>query len=89
MSALAACDAAGVVSFVEGSVCPDGLLTVYHALNMEIARDLGEVVFRHGWQPGVLLVPGIPEAETKEGALDALLAFRDWLELRADEGLVH
>jgi hypothetical protein len=37
-----------------------------------------EVKARHGHEIGVLLVPGVPEAETKKEAGDALAAWLDW-----------
>jgi hypothetical protein len=33
---------------------------------------------RHGYEPGVLLVPGIPEATTDDEAMNALVKFTEW-----------
>jgi hypothetical protein len=40
-------------------------------------REVVEVGARHGYEAGVLLVPGVPEAENDDAALDAVIAFRD------------
>lgn len=42
-------------------------------------RNLFHVISRHGWEPGVFLVPGMPEAATPQDAEDALLDWLDWL----------
>jgi hypothetical protein len=39
-------------------------------------------VGRHGYEKGVLLVPGIPEAENDDAAVDALLAFKTQVDVR-------
>jgi hypothetical protein len=33
---------------------------------------------RHGYEPGVLLVPGIPEATSDKEAMNALVKFTKW-----------
>lgn len=45
-------------------------------------RNLFQVVSRHGWEPGVILVPGMPEAATLQDAEDALLDWLDWIAKR-------
>lgn len=41
-------------------------------------KDRISAVARHGYQPGVLLVPGVPEAKTSEERINALHAFVVW-----------
>lgn len=46
-----------------------------------------QVVSRHGHQPGVYLVPGVPEAATIADAKDAVLDFVDWLASYERDGI--
>jgi hypothetical protein len=46
-------------------------------------RETIDVLARHGYQPGIILVPGVPEAETGEDALEALENFVDLVQDRA------
>lgn len=45
-------------------------------------RRLMQATARHGYKPGVLLVPGVPEAENDHVAATAMLRFRDWVTKR-------
>lgn len=73
-----ATDPRGVVTFHHGQE-PDGLLPVFRARSMRTARRVADAVCRHAYDGRTLLVPGLPEAADQPAALDALLAFRDWL----------
>ena len=53
-----------------GRPCPAGALPL-----PDVPRALIEARARRAYDGKTLLVPGVPEAETGEGALDALLAF--------------
>lgn len=45
-------------------------------------REMIEVVSRHAYDGKSLLVPGVPEADNKDAAVDALIAFKDWIKPR-------
>jgi hypothetical protein len=80
------CDAGGVIQF--GEAVPEGSLPIVKGEEKDV-RELMGVVARHARprKPGpdqVLLVPGIPEAENQEKAMDALIAFKAWLRKRKD-----
>lgn len=69
------CFASGQIEF--GITVPDGAL----ALAKGAARPLKqavEVLARHGYEPGVLLVPGVPEARSFEEAKAAVVRFVTW-----------
>lgn len=67
-------DRAGVLGF--GHRVPRGVLVVADDPDLDRLYDVVEVVSRHAYDGETLLVPGIPEAETDDQALDALIAFR-------------
>lgn len=52
----------------------DGAIVIASGNSREL-KPLVSVLARHGYTPGVLLVPGIPEARTDEEKLDALMRF--------------
>ena len=64
----------------------DGAKTIavgsYHRLS-----KLVQATSRHGYQGGVYLVPGIPEAANTVDAEDALLDFIDWLASHERDGI--
>jgi len=62
----------GVIEF--GEDVPDGALPVHEDVTDQVREHI-EVCARHGYQPGVLLVPGVPEAKDQHDALDALKSF--------------
>lgn len=57
---------------------PSGALEIVRGRSDDV-NAVVSVLARHGYgaSSGALLVPGIPEAETDDEALDALIAFRD------------
>lgn len=83
------CFASGEIDF--GKKVPDGALPIARGPAKPL-REFIETVSRHGYKteevngrptkiPGsdVLLVPGIPEADDQDTALDALFAFTGWI----------
>ena len=42
-------------------------------------RSTLEVCARHGYKPGILLVPGVPEAKNQDDGLEALASFKKQL----------
>lgn len=55
------------------------IIAIGHRRSM---RNLFQVVGRHGYDRGVILVPGVPEAASAQDAEDALLDWLDWLDKR-------
>lgn len=70
------CDRRGVIKF--GRSVPDGQLLVASA-PAKFLRDEITASARHAYDGKTLLVPGVPEAETEDEALDALIRFCDWV----------
>lgn len=60
-------DAAGVLSIRRAP--HDGLMTIATGSRHHLTK-LVQVASRHGWAPGVYLVPGIPEAANRTDAMD-------------------
>ncbi len=73
------CGRDGVIEF--GRQVPEGLLPIMRGRSREV-RAIVEVCARHAYDGRTLLVPGLPEAENDEAALDALMRFRDYVRLR-------
>lgn len=63
----------GVIEF--GGFVPDGRLAIASSADADKLRSTIEGCCRHAYDGVTLLVPGIPEAENDDAALDALLAF--------------
>lgn len=61
-----------------GPAVPDGAIPIARGGVKRLAR-LIDATARHAYDGETLLVPGVPEAETDDQALDALIAFRDWI----------
>lgn len=66
------CWRGGVIEF--GRRVPTGALPLDHGTERSV-RDRVEPLARRAYQKGVLLVPGIPEAETDVAALEAYERF--------------
>ncbi|MFH1033700.1 MAG: host nuclease inhibitor protein [Pseudomonadota bacterium] len=64
----------GVIQF--SNRCPRGALPIAMCTDGARLREAVSAVARHGHEPGVLLVPGVPEADTEKDGMDALLKFR-------------
>lgn len=69
------CDASGQIGI--GVCVPSGRVAIakgpYRALKEEV-----ELKARHGYQAGVLLVPGVPEAMSLDEATAAVVGFVAW-----------
>ncbi|MEP9350597.1 hypothetical protein [Xanthobacter sp. KR7-225] len=68
-------DRRGVIGF--GNRMPAGVLHIADDPSHERLYEVVEVLARHAYDGETLLVPGIPEADNDDQALDALIAFRD------------
>lgn len=71
------CWKSGLIEF--GPVCPEGAIPLVTGEEKAV-RDAVDVIARHGYQPGVLLVSGVPEAEDSDAAVLAVLTMREELE---------
>lgn len=65
----------GLIEF--GPTIPDGALAIARGWESRIRDKVGSCA-RHGWTPGVLLVPGVPEADSDEAAEAAFSAWKSW-----------
>lgn len=73
------CWASGLIDF--GKVVPEGAIRFAIGIDNEL-QDHVAVLARRGMgaSEGKLLVPGIPEAKSKNAAVDALIAWVEWAE---------
>lgn len=69
------CGVDGVIFFADE--VPQGFIEIVRGDPKQVRATLA-VVARHGYTPGVLLVPGVPEAEGEKEALLALHRWLDW-----------
>lgn len=69
-------DRRGVLEVIPGLEVPKGMLLLIRG-DRWLVEPVVQAQARHGYEPGVLLVPGIPEAENDVEAMDAAIAFRD------------
>lgn len=80
---IAYCDATGVIKF--GPTVPEGSLPIVKGEEKDV-KELIQVTSRHAWprvpdpEKQVYLVPGIPEAADQQAAMNALIAFKAWLQ---------
>lgn len=87
------CFADGVILF--GDCEPEGSLAfaVYRGSNAALFIDEVQTMARHGHADDLYLVPGVPEAETDQHAVDALIMWREWAFARngrkSDNGIVQ
>lgn len=65
--------ASGLIEF--GTKLPDGALPIASSCNEKALTETVEVLARHGYKDGELLVPGIPEAKNQNQARIALTRF--------------
>ncbi|HEU4958981.1 MAG TPA: host nuclease inhibitor protein [Sphingomonas sp.] len=61
-----------------GPAVPDGAIPIARGGLKRLSR-LIDATARHAYDGATLLVPGVPEADSDDAALDALLAYRDWI----------
>ena len=73
-------DRAGVIEF--GTRTPKGCLTIASHGDREALEAAVGPPARLAYDNKTLLVPGIPEADSDDDALEALLAFRDQVAMR-------
>lgn len=72
----AVADRRGVIEFTP--VVEAGMLPVARGYPRQL-RELICATARHAYDGATLLVPGVPEARSDDKALDALVAYRDWI----------
>jgi hypothetical protein len=80
------CWASGRIGF--GRHIPEGALPIAHSRRSKKLQELIGLHARHGYQPGMLLVPGIPEAPNQLEALEALKRFINRVEHDAPVGVL-
>jgi hypothetical protein len=69
-----------------GRTMPEGAIEVARG-GAKPLRDIVDVLARHGYERGVLLVPGVPEAEDDNAAVDALARWQLWCARRSYPGV--
>jgi hypothetical protein len=74
--------ATGVIGF--GKKCGNGSIGLARSADdseetVKAFKDAIEVMSRHGYKPGILLVPGVPEAEDQAKGLEAVDKFKSWM----------
>lgn len=74
------CDRQGVISYTDNAD-ESGLICLGSGVGQDF-KDKVEVLARHAYQGGVLLVPGVPEAVDDKAALAAVTRFSDHLKVR-------
>jgi len=79
------CFSDGIIFY--GYDTPQGAIEVVRGDQRQVRERL-DVVCRHGWTPGVLLVPGVPEASDQREAADVLAKFLAWCKDCECDGLV-
>lgn len=80
---IAYCWASGQIEF--GHRTPPGAIALARG-NERLVRQIVEATARHGYEAGVLLVPGVPEAADQQQAGDALELHLLWLKQRERKG---
>lgn len=80
---IAYCWANGRIEF--GKKVPDGAIEIARGSAHTVRTEI-DVTARHGYEAGVLLVPGVPEAADQQRAGDALELFLLWLKQRECKG---
>ena len=72
---IAYCDRQGIIDF--GETLPEGRMPIHYG-DAEELKEKVQVRSRHAYDGKTLLVPGIPEADSEEEALDALARWIEW-----------
>jgi hypothetical protein len=70
------CNRSGVIGF--GRKIPEGYLLIMKGPARKLREEIN-IAARHGYEKGILLVPGVPEADSEYEALEALFRFKQWL----------
>lgn len=74
--------ASGLIEF--GQNCPDGALPVLFGKEQQV-RERVDVLARHSRTSDALLVPGVPEAQSQDEAMQALTRFVKELNRREEK----
>jgi len=61
-----------------GKKAPKGAIPIANGTQYKLRRIIGALA-RHGYTRGVLLVPGVPEANNEQEAIKALGHFSKWV----------
>ena len=81
------CWRSGLIEF--GTEVPEGSLPIASGPEKAV-REAVSVAARHGWnkngEPGPLLVPGVPEAQGRKAAVEAVKVFVGRVEERLNRG---
>lgn len=71
-------DPAGVIRFCRCADAPVGAFVFARCADLDALKAAVEVKARLAYDNEMLLVPGVPEAETVSVALSAIERWRDW-----------
>ncbi|MEO1670167.1 MAG: host nuclease inhibitor protein [Cyanobacteria bacterium J06631_2] len=77
----ASCDRRGVIEF--GEKVPEGNLPLHYGEEAQVKERIS-VVARHAYDNKTLLVPGVPEADNDDEAVDKLSAWIKHFKLQPD-----
>lgn len=81
---IAYCWATGVIGFAATE--PEGAITIASGPDKQV-RELIAGTCRLAHDNKTWLVPGVPEAADQTAAVDALIAYRNWIRTRATDAL--
>lgn len=74
------CYRSGEIEF--GGIVPEGALEIARSRSSRKLRKIIEINARHAKTGSILLVPGVPEAESDDDALEACLRFKKLVAMR-------
>ncbi|PPQ35156.1 hypothetical protein SAMN06265338_1324 [Rhodoblastus acidophilus] len=83
MSFIAYADRTGVIGFAKK--CPAGALPIARHADLERLKSQVSALARVGHDNKTLLVPGVPEAENSDQAVDAMVNFTNRVSARLQE----
>ncbi len=75
--AMLSCDRRGVIRI--GDDAPRGDLVLASATRPERLMKAVQAIARHGYDNATWLVPGVPEADNDDAAMEAVVAFQERL----------
>ncbi|PTU71455.1 hypothetical protein [Chromobacterium haemolyticum] len=81
------CWASGLIEWGDQGQEPEGGIVIARGPKCSL-KSILNVVARHGFQHGVLLVPGVPEAADQRAASDALDQWLSWCASTSHEDVV-
>jgi len=79
---VAVCSRDGVVKVSSSGVVPEGWLVLYAGGPLDKLERAVSVAARHAYDGETLLVPGLPEADTDDEAIEAAIEFRRQIRIR-------